>query len=90
MGSAPFGPRRHLVYIIVRADRLEAIPRLHLEWPHAALIVDRRAGERRQKRQRVPVERRSGRDRRRPLTDPEDWLWREAGYRIAYRPASAN
>lgn len=77
-------PRLHIL-IIVRADCQALIPRLQKQFERTTIIVDRRQGERRQASRPVRVERRTGRDRRRRLMEPEDRLWRMAGYRIVYR-----
>jgi hypothetical protein len=53
----------------------------------AEVVVDRRWTERRRARVIVMLERRGG-ERRRPLSERDDCVWRVARYRLAPRPPS--
>lgn len=73
------------VLLIVRADCRRLLPRLRTKFKRSAIVVDRRVADRRAVQEPVAAERRHGRDRRRPLMEPEERLWAEGGYRIVYR-----
>jgi hypothetical protein len=79
-----------LAMVIVRAGHAATFDWLCRRYGGKALIIeDRRLRDRRQSGPRQEVrlpgtERRSGGDRRRPLTLSEKHRWREAGYSLVY------
>jgi hypothetical protein len=72
--------------VIIRRDRSELAGSLAERYPDAAIIVDRRETERRQRAEPVPVERRAL-QRRAPLVLSERQMWEALGYHLVYRPA---
>jgi hypothetical protein len=83
--ASPTTPVRQDLLIIVDPDRADLLPRLQIQFADALVILDRRRGDRRQASEPVPVERREGGDRRRPVTWSEELLCKMEGYRIVCR-----
>jgi hypothetical protein len=83
----PAVTRAHPRLVIVRRDRSDLLPVLRERFgPDVPVILDRRKGERRAGQSPIPVERRSGLDRRRPPTEAGERQWREMGYCIVDPP----
>jgi hypothetical protein len=71
--------------LIIRRDRSDLAGSLADRYPDAAVIVDRRETERRQRAEPVPMDRRTH-QRRAPLVLSEQQMWEALGYRLVYRP----
>ncbi|MGH7266795.1 MAG: hypothetical protein ACREMB_18395 [Candidatus Rokuibacteriota bacterium] len=71
--------------LIIRRDRSDLVQSLGERYPDAAVLVDRRQADRRQRPEPVPIERRSS-QRRAPLVLSEQQMWDALGYRLVYRP----
>jgi hypothetical protein len=84
----PPGARARILFI-VRRDEAGLRDRLRMAFtgtPAVQVILDRRTGERRRRRQPVGADRRRG-DRRWPtLSASEQELWALAGFRVVLRP----
>jgi hypothetical protein len=80
---------RPRILVIVRRDEARLGDRLRMAFagtPAVEVILDRRTGERRRRRQAVGADRRRG-DRRWPTPSAsEQELWALAGFRVVLRP----
>lgn len=82
-GTNALDPALLHTVIIIRRDRPDLRTALRERFGEEAIILeDRRQRDRRQKPRQAKVERRSGKDRRSPVTPREEKLWAQAGYRI--------